>query len=174
MSVVVRRYEGNDLAAIKSLFTAYHLSLPIDISYQNYEDEFNALPGNYVGDKGGALFVAEKENSSSGCEAAGSTSREKTVLGCVALRRMDERTCELKRLFVTPQARGLRAGLALVNAAVQEAKRLQYACILLDTLPEMKSAIALYTSIGFVPVPKYYDTPILETVFFELRLAEVE
>lgn len=176
MGVLVRQYEERDLSMVKTLFTAYHTSLPIDISYQNYEDEFNSLPGKYVASKRGALFLAEKRSDEPAPSSDGGTHPHVTptpppsVLGCVALRTMDDSTCELKRLYVVPDARGLCVGLALVEAVVEEARKLHYRRILLDTLPSMKSAIGLYERCGFVQVPRYYQTPIEETVFLERTL----
>ena len=166
MTVVVRPFREADLAVVKSLFTNYHVSLPIDISYQNYQDEFVGLPGKYVASQGGALLVAEQHGS-----VAQPTSLPLPLtLGCVALRRIDGTMCEMKRLYVQPAARGLHVGRALVQAIVEEARRLNYLRMRLDTLPSMTAAIALYKHFGFYEIPKYYDTPIEETVFFEARL----
>jgi ribosomal protein S18 acetylase RimI-like enzyme len=173
-TVVVRKFEEQDLPDIKSLFTAYHTSLPIDISYQNYQDEYTQLPYKYDISKRGALFLAEKQHSSPPPSPPSGTTTlpnaKATVLGCVALRMIDGNTCELKRLYVRSDARGLGVGNSLVKAVIEEAQRLQYRRILLDTLPTMKSALALYYKFGFEQIPKYYETPIEETVFLEKKL----
>jgi ribosomal protein S18 acetylase RimI-like enzyme len=156
--VVVRHCETpSDLTIIRTLFTAYQTSLPIDISYQNYQHEFETLPGQYSPDKQGALFLAEQISTS-------------TVVGCVALRKIDDKRCELKRLYVLPQARRLSVGLHLVQAVIKEAGRFDYHCILLDTLPTMTGALRLYDQCGFKRVQSYYNTPIEETVFLEKEL----
>jgi putative acetyltransferase len=93
-------------------------------------------------------------------------------IGCVALRRLPPETCEMKRLYVRPEARGAGAGRALVQALIEEARRRGYARIRLDTLPFMKEAIALYESFGFRPIAKYYDSAPQEALFFELVAAK--
>ncbi|OAT13840.1 acetyltransferase [Blastomyces gilchristii SLH14081] len=78
--------------------------------------------------------------------------------------------CELKRLYVTPAARGLGVGKALVNAMLAVARQIGYEEVRLDTLPDMREAIAMYRGMGFGVVEKYYETAIEGTVFLGLRL----
>jgi ribosomal protein S18 acetylase RimI-like enzyme len=159
MSDVLVRYceSPADLAVIKELFIAYQTSLPVDISFQNYQHEFANLPGNYSADNRGALFLAEQASS-------------RQIVGCVAIRKIDEERCELKRLYVVPSARRLSVGLQLVQAAVKEAERFQYQYILLDTLSTMIGALRLYDQCGFKRVQKYYNNPIEDAVFLEKAL----
>jgi ribosomal protein S18 acetylase RimI-like enzyme len=77
----------------------------------------------------------------------------------------------MKRLYVSPRARGLGLGRALVEAVLGEAARIGYREMRLDTLPSMAGAIALYRSAGFEPIAPYYDTPIAGTIFLRRRLA---
>lgn len=81
------------------------------------------------------------------------------ALGCIALRPLDARACEVKRLYVAPSARGLGLGRALIEALAAEAQRLGYSEMKLDTLPEMAAAIALYRKLGFAPIPPYGSHP---------------
>lgn len=76
----------------------------------------------------------------------------------------------MKRLYVTPEARGLGLGKALIHAIVQQAKELGYREMRLDTLPTMEGAIGLYRKVGFVEIPAYYETPLRETLFLKLDL----
>lgn len=77
----------------------------------------------------------------------------------------------MKRLYVSPEARGLGLGRALVDAIVGKAVRIGYDEMRLDTLPTMTTAIRLYRKAGFAPIAPYYDTPIAETQFFMKPLA---
>ena len=144
------------LAATARLFEAYAASLGIDLSFQDFAAELATLPGKYA-PPGGELLLAR---------GAGGE-----PLGCVALRPLGtDGCCEMKRLYVSPQARGLGLGRALVEALLQEARRLGYRELRLDTLPTMASALRLYREAGFVPIPPYYDTPLAGTVFLGRRL----
>ncbi|MEP5811108.1 MAG: GNAT family N-acetyltransferase [Roseibium sp.] len=138
------------------MFRAYVDWLDIDLTYQGFEEELAGLPGKYT-EPSGALFLARN------------TSDE--ALGCVGLRAMaGAGICEMKRLYVSPDGRGLGIGAALVNKVVSAARAAGYQRMRLDTLPTMTGAIKLYTKAGFTEIPAYYDTPIKETVFFEKRL----
>jgi len=92
------------------------------------------------------------------------------LAGCVALKRLLDGTCELKRLYVRPSARRGGTGRALVEATVARAHQLGYQALRLDTLPSMAAARALYASLGFRPIERYNDNPIPDVLFFELRL----
>lgn len=145
-----------DIAAAAELMRAYAASIALDLSYQDFEAELFALPGKYA-PPSGALFLAR--------------SRGGEAIGCVALRAFPpDNNCEMKRLYVSPNARGLGLGRVLVQRVIDEGVRLGYDTMYLDTLPGMTAAIALYEDTGFSRIPPYYDTPIAETVFFSRAL----
>lgn len=147
----------SDMAEVARLFRSYAASLSVDLAYQDFETELAHLPGKYA-PPCGALFLALDDLS--------------RAVGCVGLRELgDPGAVELKRLYVSPIARGMGLGLALVATAVGEAQRLGYREIKLDTLADMKHAQALYMRYGFEYIPAYYDTPIAGTVFMRLDLA---
>lgn len=147
--------EARDIAEIADLFRAYEAHIGVDLSYQGFADELATLPGKYVPPRG-QLLIARN--------AAG------TAIGCVALRPIDTpRCCEMKRLFVSPQGRGLGLGRTLAEAVIAEASTLGYAELRLDTLPTMHEAIALYRKLGFVPIAPYY-TAREGTLFMALSL----
>jgi GNAT superfamily N-acetyltransferase len=140
-----------DLAAARALFEAYAASLPIDLGYQGFATELATLPGAYAGPAGALLLARD---------------REARPIGCVGLRALvSPSVCEMKRLYVSPTARGLGLGRALLAAILAEAGRLGYSEIRLDTLPTMAEAIAMYRRAGFVPVAPYYDTAPAGTIF---------
>ena len=145
-----------DLAALARLFRDYAGSLDVDLAYQDFEGELAALPGKYA-PPSGALLLAK--------DAAGA------AIGCAALRALEPPgCCEMKRLYVSPAARGLGLGGRLVEAVIATAERLGYREIRLDTLPSMTAAQALYRKLGFEPMPHYYDTPIAGTEFMRRSL----
>jgi len=134
--------EARDIAEIATLFRAYEAHIGVDLSYQGFADELATLPGKYALPHG-QLLIARNESGA--------------AIGCVALRPVDAPgCCEMKRLFVSQQGRGLGLGRALAEAIIAEATRLGYAELRLDTLPSMHEAIALYRKLGFVPIAPYY------------------
>ena len=144
-----------DLNAVIALFYAYADFLGVDLTYQKFEAEMAAMPGYYAPPKGELLLARSADG---------------TAMGCVGLRPLEDGVCEMKRLYVTPEARGLKLGQALADAVVAEARRIGYGEMRLDTLPKLKAAIALYRAMGFRPIAAYYDTPIVGTLFFSLKL----
>jgi len=76
----------------------------------------------------------------------------------------------VKRLYVSPEGRGLGLGGKLVEAVVREAVRIGYREMMLDTLPSMAEAIALYRKSGFEPTEPYYDSPVIGTIFMRRSL----
>ena len=149
---------ADDLEAAVALIRAYAASLDVDLSYQDFEAEMAAMPGKYK-PPGGALLLAR------GSEGA--------PLGCVALRPIEPPgCCEMKRLYVTPQGRGLGLGRTLVDAVISEARRIGYKEMRLDTLPSMNEARALYRRLGFEEMAAYYETPVAGTAFMRRSLVD--
>ena len=153
--MTIREIEGGaDLAEIRALFEEYAQSLGIDLGFQDFDAELAGLPGAYSPPTGVLLLAGT---------AAG-------IVGCVAVRRLDAEVCELKRLYVRPEARGQAVGRALVEAAVAFGKAAGYHAMRLDTLASMTEAQALYRHVGFRAVPPYRNNPVPGTSFWELAL----
>ncbi len=148
-----------DLSEVRSLFREYAASLNIDLCFQDFEAELAGLPGKYNPPKGRLLLAW------AGTEATG-----REAIGCVALRPLEGATCEMKRLYVRPQARGGQLGRRLAERICQEARSMGYSRICLDTLPTMVAALKLYTSLGFKPIDPYVFNPVPGAVFLELEL----
>ena len=93
-----------------------------------------------------------------------------TPAGCIALRKLDEERCELKRLYVRPAFRGRGLARLLTEQILRDARAIGYRKILLDTLPFLESAIRLYRSLGFTDAPRYNDSPLDTTLFLQRDL----
>jgi GNAT superfamily N-acetyltransferase len=143
-----------DLAAVRELVREYADSLGFNLHFQQFEQELADLPGGY-GPPGGCLLLAM---------AAGIPG------GCVGVRPLEGEICEMKRLYVRPQARKSGLGRALAEAAISFGARAGYERMRLDTLPTMDQARALYAALGFTPIPPYRYNPIPDTLYLELKL----
>jgi putative acetyltransferase len=142
---------GRPLDEVKALFAEYWQSFGFTPCFQGFDAEVRTLPGAYAPPRG-ALLLAPGQ-------------------GCVALRAVDDRTAEVKRLYVHPKARGAGLGRSLACAAVEEARSLGYARVVLDTMPEqMAAAVRLYRSLGFRDAAPYLAQPTPGALCLELRL----
>jgi GNAT superfamily N-acetyltransferase len=141
-------------AVARRLVEAYAASLDLDLGFQDFQHEITSLQRAY-GPPEGAFLVAERDG---------------LYIGCGALRQVSQDTCEMKRLYVSPNGRGQGVGRALAEGIISEARQLGYARMLLDTLPSMREAHSLYAALGFKPIPAYRYNPVPGTTFMELRL----
>ena len=139
---------------VRELFREYQLSLGIDLSFQDFEEELAGLPGTYAPPLG-RLYIAFVDG---------------VPAGCIALRPLGHGQCEMKRLYVRPAFRGQELGRRLAAKAIDEAREIGYTQMYLDTLPTMTSAQALYRSLGFRPVAPYRFNPIEGAQYMRLDL----
>ncbi len=143
-----------DVPALRQLLQDYAAWVEHDLSFQDFQNELRNFPGEYTPPRG-ALLAALVSGR---------------VSAMIALRGIDETTCEMKRLYVSPDARGLGLGRALVLQILDQARAIGYRVIRLDTLPQMGDAQSLYAKLGFRDIDPYYATPIAGTRFMEMEL----
>ncbi len=144
-----------DAATAQALVREYVASLERPEEYEGLEEELAVLTEHYGPPGGTFLLVYDGA----------------VLAGCGALRRFDAATGEVRRLYVRPTFRGRGVGRALMEALVQTARGLGYRHLLLDTLPELRSAQALYRSLGFQEIAPYYPCPAPDALYFALDLA---
>ncbi len=143
---------------MRSLMREYAAQLGIDLDFQDFESELAELPGAYGPPRGALLSLHVG----------------KDLAGCCALRPLDTsdyaNACEMKRLYVRAQFRGLGLGRLLAEAILDQARQRGYSCILLDTLSDMETARALYQDLGFVEIAPYYYNPIAGAHYLKAEL----
>lgn len=172
MPVILRQAAGAaDMTAARKCFEAYTEWLDEDISFQNYAEELNDLPGKYSPPSGALLLAVD--------------SISRNILGCIAMRplrlesryllnrRPHARYCEIKRLFVYPEARGNQVARLLVREVLRRAEEQGYDEALLDTMTKMHAAIRLYASEGFKETSPYYHNPLNGAMYMSKRLYEL-
>ncbi len=146
---------------INTLFSEYtNMLIANDSSFQNYlelqhyDEEIIHLEEKY-GMPSGRLYLAYCNG-----EAA----------GCIGLKKIDDKNCEMKRLYVRPQFRGKKIGKLLVQKIIFDAKEIGYSYMLLDTLPFLGQAIHLYEKFGFYKIDCYNNSPMSTSLYMKLDL----
>jgi ribosomal protein S18 acetylase RimI-like enzyme len=142
------------VAHVRALLLEYQTSIGVDLCFQDFANELEQLPGAYAPPQG-RLYLMWM-----GSEPA----------GCVALRPLDARTAEMKRLYVRPAHRGRGLGRLLAQQVIEDARSSLHTRVVLDTLPSMREAQALYAALGFTEIEPYTSNPIVGTRFMELTL----
>ena len=146
---------------IKLLFSEYtDILIEGDPSFkeyleiQNYDDELKHLEKKY-GLPYGRLYLVYYNNE---------------VAGCIGLKKIDKKNCEMKRLYVSPKFRGIQIGEQLIEKIIKAAKEIGYSYMLLDTLPFLKGAIYLYKKYGFYEIASYNNSPMDTSIYMKLDL----
>lgn len=153
--MIIRLAESTgDIAAVRELWLEYWESIGLPMDFQCFGEERMGLPGVY-GAAGGALLLALSGDGPA---------------GTIALRRLDGKSGEVKRLFLRPQYRGQGLAKRLLGAVIERATTMQYEWLYADTLPSMKEALSLYAGVGFESAKAYSNTPTPGAIYLKLRL----
>ena len=147
-----------EIQVVRELFDEYAVSIGIDLTFQDFEQELIHIADIYMPPEG-ALLLAEQDS---------------IPAGCVGLRKIQDRRCEMKRLYVRPKFRGKGLGKALCSQIILKGRQLGYREMLLDTLSTMIDAQALYRLHGFRETVPYYNNPLPEAQYMKLTLDESE
>ena len=139
------------IESVRRLFREYEAFLNVDLCFQNFEDELAGLPGKYARPDGDLLICLDGERT----------------VGCVAVRKLEQGVCEMKRLFVRPEERGTGLGRRLAMEIIAIAQELGFSLMRLDTLETLKEAMHLYEVLGFKKTEPYYENPLPGVVYWE-------
>ena len=154
MPTIIQAGTPVEIAQARELFREYGATPDFGMCFKGFEEEIQSLPGMYAPPEG-RLLLAHVDGEAG---------------GCIGLRKMDPGFCEIRRLYVRPRYRGQRMGRTLAEAIIAHARQAGYHTARLGTLPVMKEAIALYQSLGFVPVAPYKDNALTAAIYMELAL----
>jgi len=154
MPHITQVHSTDEIEIVRGLLRDYQLSLGVDLSFQNFAAELKGLPGFYAPPSGRLLLAVH----------------EGTPVGCIALQRVSASRGEMKRLYVSPDARGLGVGRHLVTKILEDAQAIGYSEVVLDTLPSMIEAQRLYEQFGFQDIEPYRSNPIVGTRYLGKKL----
>jgi len=155
---IIRVKTPQEIDEVRRLFREYEAFLNVDLCFQQFEAELANLPGKYAPPSGTLLLAMDGRKA----------------VGCGALRSLgsgQNLTCEMKRLYVRPEARGLGVGKIIVRRLIQEGVHLGYTAMVLDTLERLEAAIHLYELLGFTRIQPYYDNPLPDVAYWKLELS---
>ena len=154
MEVTISKIEQKDIQRIAELFRIYEKELGVSLCFQGFEEELVNLPGVYTEPKG-CILKAEINS---------------VIIGCVALKPLEDHICEMKRLFVLKEYKGNRIGIDLAERIILEARQKGYETMKLDTLERLRPAVNLYTKLGFKLTKPYNHNPESDILYFEKAL----
>ncbi len=154
MPELVYAHTKEEYEAAAELFREYAAWLNIDLCFQHFDEELEQLHTMYALPHGGIILCKENDR----------------FIGCVGIRRINDTTAEMKRMWIKTDQHGKGLGSALLNKALELAKTCGYKKIQLDTLNHMTPAINLYRKNGFVEIPAYYHNPDARALYFEKLL----
>jgi ribosomal protein S18 acetylase RimI-like enzyme len=145
---MLRIERAADMRLVREMLEEYGHATNVDLSFQDFDHELATLPYEYD-----PILIAWSDDAAA---------------GCVALRKIDDGICEMKRLYVRPAFRGKDIGRSLAVAIIAEARQRGFVRMRLDTLPDMNQAMQLYESLGFRDIAPYRFNPIEGSRFMEL------
>ena len=152
---IIQAESVEQIDAARNIFREYEQWLGLDLCFQGFEAELLGLPGKYD-QPAGRLLLAYDDNQ---------------LAGCIALRKLEDGICEMKRLYVRGEFRGKQIGQQLIERVISDARDIGYGRMRLDTHPpKMGKAVKLYESYGFISIPPYYENPHSDVLFMELAL----
>ena len=124
--------ECNDTEVVKELFKEYSQIKGAESCFASFDKELADLEGFY---SGGALLVGYEEDA---------------PVACIAIKKMDDTTCEAKRLFIKPENRGKGYARTMLNSMLDKAKELGFKEVTFTTKPSvMQIGYGLYKRMGF-------------------------
>lgn len=144
----------SDFDQVKNLFIEYQQYLGVDLCFQSFEKELETLNEVYK-EPSGTIIIAKNNED---------------IIGCIALKPINNIECEMKRLYVKPDFRGLGIGKLLAQAIINCAVERHYTLMKLDTLTTLTEAVALYKALGFIETSPYVYNPHDEVLYFEKSL----
>lgn len=154
MTIIRQAIFPDDAASVLSIWREFIANSPVNLDYQRNDAELMELPGKYSA-PGGCVLLADGGGK---------------IEGCVAFRNVSQEICEMKRLYVRPEARGRRLGYELVDQLIAAARTVGYREMRLDVMEKSVSARNLYQEFGFIAAEPVSFNPVPGASFLGLHL----
>lgn len=140
---------------VKVIIIEYITRLGRDLSFQNIDEELSNLAIKYAAPQGELLVAIDDHEK---------------VIGMVAYHKHSNERCEMKRLYVSLECRGMKLGEKLVDEIMRHAKKAGFKEMVLDTIVPLQPAIHLYKKMGFEECEPYYDNPMDDVIYMRRLL----
>lgn len=140
---------------VKVKIIEYITRLGRDLSFQNIDEELSNPAIKYAAPQGELLVALDDDEK---------------VIGMVAYHKHGNERCEMKRLYVSPECRGMKLGEKLVGEIMRHAKKAGFKEMVLDTIVPLQPAIHLYKKMGFEECEPYYDNPMDDVIYMKRLL----
>lgn len=135
--MVIREVEARDVEEVVALVAATLAEFGLTFGQGSpTDDQVRALPSSYAS-SGGCFWIARDDDAGA-------------LLGCCGVFPVESKTFELRKMYLSPSARGKGVGKALLDVAVRWTKQQGADRMVLDTTEQMTRAIAFYEAHGFV------------------------
>lgn len=145
-----------DLDLVKRLFACYETFLAISLSFQNFDQEKQSLPGRYRPEEKGELYIVYFQQQ---------------PVGCAAYYELEAGIAEIKRMYIDTEFQGQGLGKALINRMLADCKNHGYRFVRLDSLKRLHAARRLYLGLGFYEIDPFNDNPLEDVYYMEMDLA---
>ncbi len=148
--VIIHSATNQDKDRIVSLVTDILSEFGLQPEFENAESDLLDIEATYLQTGGFFNIVEDNQNH---------------LLGTFALYPIDRSSCKLRKMYLAPQARGIGLGRQMLDYAIDDARKLGFKTMTLETMTVMKDAIRLYTRRGFNLIKKQPESPRCELVF---------
>ena len=149
--IQIRPAREDDIPAVKQIILAVAYNIfgfdgTLEESIRHFEslgifEDLENVQTHYFQNNGVFLVAVEGEQ----------------VIGSGALRKLDNKTAELKRMWLLEEYHGQGVGYRLLKQLLDFAHKKGYIRIRLQTSPEQTRALEFYRKVGFTEIPCYNE-----------------
>ena len=129
----IRQAKNTDREAIENVVFSVLEEYGLEPDPGETDIDLKDIETNYI-NRGGYFGVIEENHE---------------IIASVGIYKLDQDTCELRKMYMLPSQRGRGLGKKLLEFSLSKASELGFKKVVLETASPLKEAIALYTKYGF-------------------------